>query len=162
MPIDLPTAKAHLRLDADYPDPQVQGKLNSAIQSAEQFIGRRVFADKDALTAAIGKVPAALEAAGIEYAAAIAAARLLNDEVARCAARNYAEQAYRDAQTLARETYAGISKEDPRFPIFEEGALLILGHFFLNREDVVVGASAAQMPNGSGYVLMPLRVGMGV
>lgn len=40
--------------------------------------------------------------------------------------------------------------------------LLIVGHLYANREDVVAGVSVAQLPNGSQYLLMPYRVGMGV
>lgn len=40
--------------------------------------------------------------------------------------------------------------------------LLIVGHLFANREDVVVGVSATQLPNGAQYLLQPYRSGMGV
>lgn len=161
--IDLPTAKAHLRLESDYPDEQVQGKLDAAESAAAQFINRRVFADAAALSAAILAVPAALTAAGTAYADAITAADALEDHGARCAARDYAGQTYRQARTAAWETYAGISQEDAeRWPLFEAGALLILGHLFENRQDVVTGVTASEMPNGSGYVLYPLRAGLGV
>jgi len=40
--------------------------------------------------------------------------------------------------------------------------LLIVGHLYANREDVVVGLSAAQLPNGAQYLLQPYRYGMGV
>ena len=40
--------------------------------------------------------------------------------------------------------------------------LLIAGHLYANREDVVVGASVAKLPNGAQYLLQPYRSGMGV
>lgn len=160
--IGLPEAKAHLRLESDYPDDQVQPKLSAAEQGAMQFINRRAFEDAAEQAIAIAGLPAMLTAAGVAYKAAIEAAFALEDCDARNAAIEYACQARRDALTMARETYASISKDDPRWPIFESGALLILGHLFANREDVVVGASVAEMPNGSGHVLYPLRVGLGV
>ena len=40
--------------------------------------------------------------------------------------------------------------------------LLIVGHLYANREDVVVGVSATQLPNGAQYLLQPYRIGMGV
>ena len=40
--------------------------------------------------------------------------------------------------------------------------LLMVGHLHANREDVVSGVSVAQLPNGSQYLLMPYRVGLGV
>ena len=161
--IDLPTAKAHLRLESDYPDEQVQGKLDAAEKAAAQFINRRVFVDAASLNTAILAVPASLTAAGTAYADAITAADAIEDHGARCAAREYACEVYRQARTAAWETYAGISKQDvERWPLFEAGALLILGHLFENRQDVVTGVTATQMPNGSGYVLFPLRAGLGV
>lgn len=40
--------------------------------------------------------------------------------------------------------------------------LLIAGHLYTNREDVVSGASVAKLPNGAQYLLQPYRFGMGV
>lgn len=43
-----------------------------------------------------------------------------------------------------------------------EGAiLLILGHRYANREDVVIGTSSSDLPRGSRSLLMPYRYGMG-
>lgn len=161
--IDLATAKAHLRLESDYPDAQVQGKLDAAEMAAAQFINRRVFDTTVALTTAIAAVPAGLTAAGTAYDAALEAADLFEDDGTRCAARTQACEVYRRARAVARETYAGIAKDDTTvWPTFEAGAFLILGHLFENRQDVVTGVTVAEMPNGSAYVLMPLRVGLGV
>lgn len=40
--------------------------------------------------------------------------------------------------------------------------LLILGHLWANREDVVVGASVAELPGGALALLHPYRTGLGV
>lgn len=40
--------------------------------------------------------------------------------------------------------------------------LLIVGHLYANREDVLAGVSVAQLPHGSQYLLQPYRTGMGV
>ena len=47
-------------------------------------------------------------------------------------------------------------------PAIQAALLLIVGHLYANREDVLAGVSVAQLPNGSQYLLMPYRVGMGV
>jgi hypothetical protein len=39
--------------------------------------------------------------------------------------------------------------------------LLILGHLYMNREDVLVGITPAELPMNSRYLLAPYRVGMG-
>ena len=47
-------------------------------------------------------------------------------------------------------------------PAIQAALLLIVGHLYANREDVLAGVSVAQLPNGSQYLLQPYRVGMGV
>lgn len=156
--IDLLTAKAHLRVDADYPDEQVQLYLNAAEMAAAQFMNRRVFADQDELDTAVAAVPAALLAAGVAYDDAQLLADDIEDCVARCAAREYAESVYRQARTAALETRCGIVVND----LIKAGILLILGHLHEQREDSVVGASVAELPMGSRYLLQPFRVSIGV
>lgn len=155
--IELAVAKAHLRLESGYPDDQVQGKLDAAESSAAQFLNRRVFEDRAALDAAVAAVPAALVAAGTAYQTALKTAGDIEDAVARCAAEGYALRAYRDAQTAASETYAGIVIN----PQIEAAILLTLGHLFENRQDVQQG-SVQQLPIGAEQLLFPFRVGLGV
>ena len=47
-------------------------------------------------------------------------------------------------------------------PSITAACLLLLGHLYANREEVVVGMSLARMPVGSVHLLMPYRVGLGV
>lgn len=155
--IDLAAAKAHLRLESDYPDDQVQGKLDAAESSAAQFLNRRIFKDQSALETAVGVVPTALSAAGVSYQAALAAANAIDDHVARCAAQGYALRSYRAALTLADETYAGIVTNAQ----IEAAILLTLGHLFENRQDVQQG-TVQQLPVGATQLLFPFRVGLGV
>lgn len=156
--IDLPTAKAHLRVDADYPDEQVSGYLSAAELMAAKFMNRAVFEDQAALDAAVAAVPAALLAAGEAYDAAQLIADDIEDCVARQAARDYATMLYKEAQTAALETRCGIVVND----LIRAGMLLILGHLHEQREDSVVGASVAELPMGSRHLLQPYRVGLGV
>lgn len=155
--ITLTTAKAHLRVEEDYPDDQVQGKLDAAESMAAQFLNRRIFADAEALQTAIAAVPADLTAAGTAYQSALEAADAIEDDVAKCAAQHYANQAYRDAQTAAFETYAGVVIN----PQIETAMLLSLGNLFENRQDVQQG-TVQQLPIGSIQLLFPFRVGLGV
>lgn len=46
--------------------------------------------------------------------------------------------------------------------LIRAAVLLIVGHLYANREDVVVGSSASELPMGSRYLLQPYRKGMGV
>lgn len=154
--IALPVAKAHLRLESDYPDDQVQGKLDAAESSAAQFLNRRIFENQGALEMAITAVPAALVAAGTAYQAALATANEIEDHVARCGAQAYALRAYRAARTSGDETYAGIVINAQ----IEAAILLTLGHLFENRQDVQQG-TVQLLPVGAEQLLFPFRVGLG-
>lgn len=156
--IALATAKAHLRLESDYPDEQVQGKLDAAEQMAAEFLNRRLFADAAALTAAIADLPASLVAAKTAYDAALVAADLIDDCVAQRAAKAYALRTYRDAQTIACETYAGIVMNAQ----IEAAVMMTLGHLFENRQDNVVGTIVAELKTGVQEMLFPFRIGLGV
>lgn len=155
--IDVAAAKGHLRIEDDYPDPQILGKLEAAESMAAQYLNRRIYAAETDLAAAIDDVPAGLVAAGEAYANALAAAESIQDDYARVAARQYAADAYRVAQTIARETYAGIVINAQ----IEAAILLTLGHLFENRQDVQQGA-VQQLPIGAQQLLFPFRVGLGV
>ena len=47
-------------------------------------------------------------------------------------------------------------------PAIQAALLLIVGHLYANREDVLADVSVAQLPNGSQYLLQPYRAGLGV
>ncbi|QRX82247.1 head-tail connector protein [Glaciimonas sp. PAMC28666] len=71
----------------------------------------------------------------------------------------YADQSALDAAVLA-----GIAGPSPMVinALIQAGMLLILGHLYANREDVVVGASVSEVPHGSHALLMPYRAQLGV
>lgn len=66
----------------------------------------------------------------------------------------YADQAELDAAVAA-----GTAGEMPMVVTYsiKAAVLLICGHLFANREDVVVGAQSFAMPNGSRDLLRPNR-----
>ena len=51
--IDIDVARAHLRLEPDYPAQQVQPYLDAAEDAARQFLNRRIFADQAAKDAPV-------------------------------------------------------------------------------------------------------------
>lgn len=158
MVIDLPTAKAHLRLDPDYPNEQVVVYLRAAEMSAAQFLNRRIFADATAANTAVAAVPSALVSAGLAHESALAAAAMIDDPVARCAAVAHAERVYRQAQADAAETYGGIVTNE----LINAAILLTLGHLFENRQENFVGVTVAELKLGVQRLLFPFRVGLGV
>ncbi|WP_312417760.1 head-tail connector protein [Comamonas sp.] len=71
----------------------------------------------------------------------------------------FADQAALDA-AVAAET-AGANPMVVNYAI-KAAMLLILGHLYSNREDVVAGASVVQLPGGARSLLRPHRITHGV
>jgi hypothetical protein len=157
MLIDLPTAKLHLRVDGTAEDAILPLYIGAAEQSAMEFLNRKVYADQAALTAAVAAVPASLTAATATYAAAMTEADLLADLAEREFAYFVAAEAYLASRALAREICAGMVVNDA----VKAAVLLMTGHLFENRENVVVGAPATELPMGAKAIMQPYRVGLG-
>jgi hypothetical protein len=155
--IDLYTAKAHVR-DEDAEDYQVEPYLNAAILSASTFLNRRIYASDAELAAAIAATPAAVTAALAALDTSVAAASAETDWRVALDVRESADLAYRRAMSAVREIREGIVVNG----LIQAGILLIFGHLYANREDVVAGATVADLPQGSKHLLQPYRVGLGV
>ena len=124
--VDIETAMHHLRADND-DLADVQLKLDAAVEVAEQYIGKRIYAD----------------------AAEARTARL---------------QAIIDLETAdEHDSYGYVmqSRAIAKNPAIEIAVLLILGTLYAHREDVVVGASVAELPIAATHRLQPYRA-MGV
>lgn len=124
--VSIETAMHHLRADAD-DTVDVQHKLDAAQEIAEQYIGKRIYAD----------------------AAEARTARL---------------QAMIDLETADEyDSYGFVmqSRAIAKNPAIEIAVLLILGTLYAHREDVVVGASVAELPVAATHRLQPYRA-MGV
>lgn len=156
--VPIETARAHLRVEADYPADQIQPYLDAATDSALQFINRAVYATEDEVATAKAAVPAALVLAAAERDAAIAAA----EQVADCDARSWlVAQAGADyAAALKRAREIGLAI--PINASITAAILLTLGHLDENREEVARGVSVTQLPIGAQHLLWPYRAGLGV
>ncbi len=73
-------------------------------------------------------------------------------------------QVFATQQDLDTAKTAGTAGENPIVVNYAIRAaiLLTLGHLYMNREDVVVGVSAAEMPRGARDLLRPHRIPPGV
>jgi len=71
---------------------------------------------------------------------------------------------YPDADALAAAVLDGSAGDDPMVvnDAIRAAVLLIVGHLFNNREEVVTGTIATKMPMGAHALLWPHRVGLGV
>lgn len=154
--IDIEKAKLHLRVDDDAGD-DVQDKLNAAIDIAEQFLNRKVFATAEEMAVAKATIPTLIEQANQNFNSAIAQSKLYSPE--------YRESAEYTARENRSEAYRCIRMIELGIVInssLEIGILMLLGHLYANREDVVVGLSVSKLPKSSHHHLMPYRMSMGV
>jgi len=160
MLVTLDQVRAQCRANDDEDD-QITLYANAAEAAAIAFLNRNVYTDADALKAAIDGVPEAMATANAAKQAAYDAARGLEDATACCIACEAADYAYGLAVENARRTYAGMVVND----YIRAAVLLIAGHLYRNREEVVIGTSAVgavQLPVGAYTLLWPYRVGLGV
>jgi hypothetical protein len=111
-----------------------------------------------ALDEARAGVSAALQLAKEANTAAIAAAEAEQDQTLRCRLLDHARQALADAYDKADAVAYGMVLN----PAIQAACLLKLGHLFANREEVVTGSTAVELPLASQHLLMPFRIRMGV
>lgn len=152
--VSLDEAKIHLRVDGTDEDELIAVYITAAEQSAMSLLDRGVYAGGTALGAARAAAPAELAAATATYTAAIAAAQALADTTEQAAATQAAEYAYLRAQVAYRQAMDGIVVND----VIKSAVLLTVGSLYAQREDVVVGASVAALPNGADHLLQPFKV----
>lgn len=155
--IDIELAMKHLLAEPEDQD-LVQSQLDGAEEAAQQFLQRRFFADQAAVDLAKSTVIARTQAARTAYRAALVAADDPENADDRCRLRERARKTLSD-------TFEAIDMDDFGIVInkaIEAACLLKLGHLFANREEVVVGSTAVELPLASKSLLMPYRIRMGV
>lgn len=71
---------------------------------------------------------------------------------------------YADQQALDEAIATGNAGDSPMVcnKQIKSACLLILGHLYANREDVVTGTISTEIPRGSEALLTPHRIGWGV
>ncbi|MBH3417556.1 MULTISPECIES: head-tail connector protein [Pseudomonas putida group] len=155
--IAIEVAMHHLQAE---PEDQVlvQAQLDAAEGTAMQFLNRRFYLDQVALDEARAGVQAAMQQAKEANAEAVAAAEAEQDHTLRCRLLEHARQALADAYDQADAIAYGMVLN----PAIQAACLLKLGHLFANREEVVTGATATELPLASQHLLMPYRIRMGV
>ncbi|WP_439895409.1 head-tail connector protein [Pseudomonas syringae] len=155
--IDIELAMKHLLAEPEDRD-LVQSQLDGAEDAAMAYLQRSFFVDKAARDAARLQVPLARNAARFEYEAALASIYLIDDPVLRCEVMADANFSLKEALEAATRNARGIVINSS----IQSACLLKLGHLFANREEVVTGAVATELPQSSKTLLTPYRVGMGV
>jgi len=152
--VTLAEAKLHLRVDGTDEDALIGLYINAAEQSAVSLLDRGVYVDGTALGVARAAAPGELDAAIAACETAVTAAELLSDADAQDAAIQTAENNLLRANVAYRQTMDGMVVNEA----IRAAVLLIVGSLYAQREDVVVGVSVAQLPNGAEWLLQPYKV----
>ncbi|WP_336826858.1 head-tail connector protein [Pseudomonas paracarnis] len=155
--IDIELAMKHLLAEPEDQD-LVQSQLDGTEEAAQQFLQRRFFADQAAVDLAKSTTLQRTQAARATYRAALVVADDPENSEDRCRLRERARKALAD-------TFEAIDMDECGIVInkaIEAACLLKLGHLFANREEVVVGGTAVELPLTSKALLTPYRIGMGV
>lgn len=147
-------AKLHLRVDSADEDALIGVYITAAEQMAIALLDRGVYADDTALGVAKAAAPGELDTAIAAYESAIAAAEALADETAKAASIQTAGNGLLRAKVAHRHAMDGMVVNEA----IKAAVLLTVGHLYANREDVVIGASVAALPNGADYLLQPYKV----
>ena len=152
--VTLESAKLHIRVDGTGEDALIGVYITAAEQMAIALLDRGVYADGTALGVAKAAAPGELDTAIAAYESAIAAAEALADETAIAAAIQTAGNDLLRAQVAHRQAMDGMVVNEA----IKAAVLLIVGSLYAQREDVVVGVSVAQLPNGAEWLLAPYKV----
>lgn len=158
--ISIDTAIEHLRAEDD-DRVFVQALLEAAEGAACNFMQRRLYADGSALATAREAAVKLRTQARVSYATAVSNAQLLEDAAELESAVADAEYDLKQALAVSGEMARGIILNET----IQAACLLILGHLYTNREDVVAGAgtlTALALPQGSKFLMAPYRTNLGV
>lgn len=155
--IDIELAMKHLLAEPEDQD-LVQSQLDGAEEAAQQFLQRRFFADQASVDLAKSTTLPRTQAARATYRAALLVADAPENSDDRCRLRERARQALADAfEAIDMDEFGIVINK-----AIEAACLLKLGHLFANREEVVTGTIATELPLTSKSLLMPYRIRMGV
>lgn len=155
--IAIEVAMHHLRAESE-DQVLVQAQLDAAEEAAMQFLNRRFYLDQAALDEARNGVLAIMQQAKAANAEAVVSVEAEQDHTQRCRLLEHARQALANAYDQADTIAYGMVLN----PAIQAACLLKLGHLFANREEVVTGAIATELPLASQHLLMPYRIRMGV
>lgn len=86
-------------------------------------------------------------------------------DAAEDSAQQYLNRSFYATEEALAEAVANETAGDEAIllnPSITAACLLIVGHLYEHREDVIIGSITAKLPLGSQSLLLPYRVGMGI
>lgn len=155
--VTLASAKLHLRVTGTDEDTLIQDMLDTAEKVVHSQLGRNVYVDSTALTAAKSAAPTALTTAGTTYDAAVTAALANTNDTESALMLSLAVTEYYAAGQDFRRTMQGIVTNKN----IQAAVLLLVGHYYANREATTAqlnGLASMQLPLGVDSVLQPYKV----
>jgi hypothetical protein len=158
--ISIEVAIEHLRAEDDDRG-YIQGLLEAAEGAACDYMARRLYADESGMVAGRAAAIELRSQARVRFGAAMALVDLIHDADDRSSAVEVAGYDLKHAIAQSEAMSLGVELN----PTIQAACLLILGHLYTNREDVVTGpgtTNAIALPQGSKFLLAPYRVQMGV
>ena len=147
-------ARRHVRGEAA-DDADLLLMARAAERVCMQFLNRQVYATVGELTAAVATVPGKVAAAQAAFDGTLNAS--YSDTETYNSAMSAARVQYAREIAATREIMQGMVVEDD----VKIAMLLLMGHFFMNREAVTTNA-VHELPLGVRALLWPHRVAMGV
>ena len=149
MLIPIEVAMQHVYAEAD-DQPQGERKLASAVEIAEQYMGRKIFADTQSLTTAQTQAETDMSTS------LQAVADIINNTTVKSPVLSIKAEIEQSKFEAAKRTMLGVVIN----PAIEIGILMIFGELYKNRENTVDG-SIAELPMAAKHHLPPFRI-MGV
>ncbi len=146
-------ARAQCSVDSLDADDLLTAIVESAEDAAAAYLNRTIFADQASLDAAIAAVAGDMGTAGDAYDAAVEAAALVENEYQQAAALEVACAELARARRSAARSLHGIVVNASILAAIR----LIVGHLWANRESVVIGDVAVELPMGAHALLRPYR-----
>jgi len=151
--ISIESARAHIRENSDVPDDVIQPYVDGAEAAAAAYLNRAVYADAASLKLAQDDAPEAIRVASAAYGEAVASAAEIEDSHERAVVLDLALRRLDDARVSARRVVHGMVAT----PDVIAAMKLTLGSLYSNRESVVVGATAVELPEGARVLLRQHR-----
>lgn len=148
--------RAQCRVSGDYDDEILADKLASAEDAVAAHLNRNLYADQNALDAAVAGLTTAAAQAQDAYDDAVLDAASLASDAARAMALQVAEKRLADFGLNAQRTLNGIVANGSILAAVR----LTLGHLYANRESVATGVTVTELPLGVADLLRPYRLVM--
>lgn len=154
MILTIEKARAHCRVDSDYPSEQLTPYMAAAERFVIDHLNRGVYQDQAALDTAKDGLPLKMGDAFDEYESSIEAAKQVENPAQRQMMIDLAKDKYRQARRESLLAMNGIVVNDT----IVAAMLLVLGNLFENRESDLVGVSGSKLPTGVPDLLRPYRL----